>query len=100
MYRLMVLARRLDDRMWALNRQGRAPFVVSSSGHEAAQVGTAYTLDDKLDWALPYYRDVGVVLTLGLTPEDILLGVFSKGSDPGSGGRWTMPITGLSTPNI
>ena len=31
MYRLMVLARRLDDRMWALNRQGRAPFVVSSS---------------------------------------------------------------------
>ena len=33
MYRCMLLARRMDDRMWALNRQGRAPFVVSSSGH-------------------------------------------------------------------
>ncbi len=87
MYRAMVLARRLDDRMWALNRQGRAPFVVSSSGHEAAQVGTAFALDPEVDWALPYYRDVAVNLALGVTPEDILLGVFSKDSDPSSGGR-------------
>jgi 2-oxoisovalerate dehydrogenase E1 component alpha subunit len=36
MYRTMVLARRVDDRMWALNRRGRAPFVVSSSGHEGS----------------------------------------------------------------
>ena len=41
MYRLMALARRMDDRMWALNRQGRAPFVVGSSGHEAIQVASA-----------------------------------------------------------
>ncbi len=87
MYRTMVLARRLDDRMWALNRQGRAPFVVSSSGHEAAQVGTAFALDPAVDWALPYYRDVAVNVALGVTPEDILLGVFSKDSDPASGGR-------------
>lgn len=86
-YRLMVLARRLDDRMWALNRQGRAPFVVSSSGHEAAQIAAAYALDTNLDWALPYYRDVGFVLALGVSPEDIFLGVFSKGSDPSSAGR-------------
>ena len=52
MYRTMVLGRRADDRMWALNRQGRAPFVVSSSGHEAAQVGTALALDRRHDWAL------------------------------------------------
>ena len=86
-YRLMVLARRLDDRMWALNRQGRAPFVVSSSGHEAAQVGAAYALDKNLDWALPYYRDVAFVLAMGMSPEDVFLGVFSKGTDPSSGGR-------------
>ncbi len=102
MYRAMLLARRLDDRMWALNRQGRAPFVVSSSGHEAAQVGTAFALDDEVDWALPYYRDVAVNLVLGVTPEDILLGVFSKASDPASGGRqmpnhWSDPARRIFT---
>jgi 2-oxoisovalerate dehydrogenase E1 component len=87
MYRLMVLTRRVDDRMWALNRQGRAPFVVSSSGHEASQVGTAAALDKRHDWALPYYRDAGVALTLGLSLEDLFLGVFSKEDDPNSAGR-------------
>ncbi len=29
LYRNMVLARKLDERIWALNRQGRVPFVVS-----------------------------------------------------------------------
>ncbi len=87
MYRTMVLARRLDDRMWALNRQGRAPFVVSASGHEATQVGATFALDQEVDWAVPYYRDVAVNLTLGVTPEDILLGVFSKATDPTSGAR-------------
>lgn len=96
MYRTMVLARRVDDRMWALNRQGRAPFVVSSSGHEATQVGTAAALDKRRDWALPYYRDVGVALEMGLSLEDLFLGVFSKETDPNSGGRqmpnhWSHP---------
>ena len=83
----MVLARRLDDRTWALNRQGRAPFVVSAAGHEGAQVGAAFALERGVDWALPYYRDVGLVLGLGMTPEEVLLGVFSKATDPSSGGR-------------
>ncbi|MDX1691039.1 MAG: thiamine pyrophosphate-dependent enzyme [Acidimicrobiia bacterium] len=100
MYRLMVLARRLDDRMWALNRQGRAPFVVSSSGHEATQVGTAYALDVSRDWSLPYYRDVAFALALGMTPEEIFLGVFSKATDPSSGGRqmpnhWSSPALNI-----
>ena len=33
MYRTMLLARKLDERVWALNRQGRVPFVVSVAGH-------------------------------------------------------------------
>ena len=96
MYRTMVLARRVDDRMWALNRQGRAPFVVSASGHEAAQVGTALALDRRHDWALPYYRDMPAAIALGMTAEEIFLGVFSKAGDPNSGGRqmpnhWSHP---------
>ncbi|NNF11003.1 MAG: tungsten formylmethanofuran dehydrogenase [Acidimicrobiia bacterium] len=96
LYRTMLLARNLDDRMWKLNRQGQAAFVVSSSGHEGAQVGAAFAIDPDVDWVLPYYRDVGMCLALGLTPHDILLGVFSRASDPSSGGRqmpnhWSFP---------
>ncbi|MFP3913314.1 MAG: thiamine pyrophosphate-dependent enzyme [Actinomycetota bacterium] len=87
MYRLMLLARRMDDRMWALNRQGRAPFVVGSSGHEAIQVASAMALDRDLDWMMPYYRDMGVALAWGMPPLDVFLGVFARRTDPMSGGR-------------
>ncbi len=87
MYRTMLEARRVDDRMWALNRQGRAPFVVSASGHEGAQVASVMAMDPDTDWCLPYYRDVGVVLGWGFRPLDIFLGVFSREADPTSGGR-------------
>ena len=29
MYRLMVVARAVDERMWVLNRAGKIPFVIS-----------------------------------------------------------------------
>ncbi len=87
LYRKMLLTRIVDDRTWALNRQGRAPFVVSSSGHEAAQVASAAALKPTIDWALPYYRDVGVALSWGFTPYDYFLTVFSRGADVTSGGR-------------
>ena len=87
LYRTMLLTRRIDDRMWALNRQGRVPFVVSASGHEATQVGVVAAMDIDRDWALPYYRDVGVAVAWGYTPTEIFLGVMSKANDPSSGGR-------------
>jgi 2-oxoisovalerate dehydrogenase E1 component len=87
MYRLMLLARRVDDRMWALQRQGRAAFVLGSSGHEAIQVASVFALDTERDWVLPYYRDMGVALAWGFTPEEVFLGVFAKKTDPMSGGR-------------
>lgn len=86
-YELMLLARSLDERQWVLNRQGKAPFVISCQGHEAAQVGSAYALRPGKDWVLPYYRDLGVVLTLGFTPLEVLLGLFGRAADPNSGGR-------------
>jgi len=102
MYRLMLLARRIDDRMWALNRQGRAPFVVSASGHEAVQVASAMALQKNKDWVLPYYRDMGVALAWDVSPLDIFLAVFSKADDPTSGGRqlpnhWSDPDRNMFT---
>ncbi|MEX0699527.1 MAG: thiamine pyrophosphate-dependent enzyme [Acidimicrobiia bacterium] len=87
MYRLMLLARRVDDRMFALNRQGRVPFVVGSSGHEAVQVASVLALDPERDWLMPYYRDMGVALAWGIPLEDIFLAVFARKADPFSGGR-------------
>lgn len=87
MYEKMLLARRLDERMWLLNRAGKIPFVISCQGQEAAQVGAAYALDNTKDYVAPYYRDVGVVLQFGMTAKELMLSAFAKGEDPNSGGR-------------
>ncbi|MDQ0883241.1 thiamine pyrophosphate-dependent dehydrogenase E1 component subunit alpha [Peribacillus sp. V2I11] len=87
MYRTMLLSRRVDERMWLLNRSGKIPFVISCQGQEAAQVGAAFALDRQKDYVLPYYRDVGVVLTFGMTAKDLMLSGFAKEEDPNSGGR-------------
>ncbi|MFP5331499.1 MAG: thiamine pyrophosphate-dependent enzyme [Acidimicrobiia bacterium] len=87
MYRTMRLARKVDDRMFALNRQGRVPFVVGSSGHEAIQVASAMALDPEVDWVLPYYRDMGVALAWGIPLLDVFLATFARADDPMSGGR-------------
>jgi 2-oxoisovalerate dehydrogenase E1 component alpha subunit len=87
MYRTMVMARLCDEAQFRLNRQGRAPFVVPVSGHEGCQVGTAWPFHKGEDVLVPYYRDMAVCLTAGMTPRDVFLGVFGKKDDPSSGGR-------------
>ncbi len=87
MYYYMLLARSLDERMWLLNRQGKAPFVISCQGHEAIQIGVVFALEKGKDWFLPYYRDLGICVTLGMTPREVMLQHFAKRADPNSGGR-------------
>lgn len=87
MYETMLTARRVDERMWLLNRAGKIPFVISCQGQEAAQVGAAFALDNKKDYIAPYYRDLGVVLHFGMTPKELMLSAFAKAEDPNSGGR-------------
>ena len=87
MYETMLLARRIDERMWLLNRAGKIPFVISCQGQEAAQVGAAFALDRTKDYIAPYYRDMGVVLHFGMTARDLMLSAFAKAEDPNSGGR-------------
>src|ERR671933_67127 len=87
MYQYMVLARALDERMWLLNRAGKAPFVISCQGHEAAQVGAAFALERGKAFILPYYRGLATVLVMGMTPRDVMLAIFARAADPSSGGR-------------
>src|SRR5438105_13660709 len=87
MYRHMLRSRLLDERMWVLNRQGRAPFWISGMGHEAVQVAFGMNLRSGYDWVAPYYRDLALTLVLGMTPRDHLLSLLARADDPNSGGR-------------
>ncbi|MFK4436008.1 thiamine pyrophosphate-dependent dehydrogenase E1 component subunit alpha [Paenibacillus sp. RC21] len=87
MYRYMLLARRFDERNMLLQRAGKINFHVSGIGQEAAQVGAAFALDREKDYFLPYYRDYGFVLAVGMTPRELMLSQFAKADDPNSGGR-------------
>ncbi len=87
MYEILVLARLLDERSWILNRQGKAAFVISCQGQEAAQVGSAFVLRPDRDWLVPYYRDLAAVLLFGMTPRELLLAQLARAGDPNSGGR-------------
>lgn len=102
MYRLMLLTRAVDQRMWLLQRQGAIAFTVPCKGQEAAQIGAVFAFDPAKDWFYPYYRDVGVVLALGMSATQILLGGFGRLADPSSGGRqmpyhWSLPRARIIT---
>ena len=87
MYRLVALARALDERMWVLNRAGRIPFVISGQGHEGAQVGITWPLQKGHDWIAPFYRSIATCLTFGMSARDILTAQYATANDPSSGGR-------------
>ncbi len=96
-YRVMYLARKIDDKEIQLKRQNRAYFQINGVGHEAIQVATAMHLKPGVDWVYAYYRDRALCLQLGLTALDILLGTVGSKDDPNSGGR-QMPSHWSSKP--
>jgi 2-oxoisovalerate dehydrogenase E1 component alpha subunit len=87
MYYKMLLSRRLDERMWVLHRQGKIAFHISGLGQEGAQVGAAFALKPGFDFVHPYYRDMALVLSLGVTPRELMLAVYGKKGEPSSGAR-------------
>ncbi len=70
-YARMLLTRMVDNCACTLYQQGQIGFVASCRGHEAAQVGSAICIEIGKDFTLPYYRDLGVVLTIGMTPYEV-----------------------------
>ena len=86
-YRLMYLSRKIDDREIMLKRQQKIFFQISAAGHEALQVAAGKALRPGYDWVVPYYRDRGICLALGMTAEDMFLQAVGAAADPSSGGR-------------
>ena len=86
LHRWMYMAKALDDRMHMLVKQGRAPFVGSSRGHEGIQVASTAALGPE-DWLVPHYRGLANSIVRGLTMKEWMLAVFAKADDPLSAGR-------------
>jgi 2-oxoisovalerate dehydrogenase E1 component alpha subunit len=86
-YRLMLLTRAFDERITLLSHQGRVAISASVRGHEAAQVASAWVVRPGQDVLYPYYRDIGVALTVGITPLDLFLGALNRAGEPFSGAR-------------
>src|SRR5256885_9962951 len=93
LYRAMLLGRRLDERMVALRRQGRAGTFAPIKGQEASQIGSAFTLRPS-DWMVPSFRETAAMVWRGW-PIDKLLHFFAgrlEGGGPAPD-QQALPIT-------
>ena len=85
-YTLMCTARALSD-LYEKNKEITSKYVhATSKGHETIQIAVGLQLT-KDDWVAPYYRDDAMLLSIGITPYELMLQLLCKKDDPFSGGR-------------
>ena len=68
-------------------------------GHEAIQFALGFQLKPQ-DFVSPYYRDDGILLSMGITPYELMLQLFAKRDDPFSGGRTYYAHPSLRRPDF
>ncbi len=92
LFRAMLLARRYDERMLRLQRQGRIGTYGPALGQEAASLGPAYVMR-KDDWFVPSFREPAGMFYRGWPIEKIILWWAGNevGSSPPEGMR-DLPI--------
>ena len=80
--RTMLLARKFDERMLNLQRQGRIGTFAPIKGQEAAQLGTIAHLRPS-DWMVPAFRETAAELWRGRSLESIIIynNGFGEGID-------------------
>jgi pyruvate dehydrogenase E1 component alpha subunit len=83
-FRWMTLARVLDGRMLALQRQGRIGFYGPATGQEAVSVGAALSVGPT-DWVFPGLREQLVALARGHSLTTYLHHLFADDLDPARG---------------
>jgi len=84
LYRAMLRTRMLDERLTAIQRQGRIGFHIGSHGEEAAILGSAYALREQ-DWLFPCYREFGGALLRGFPLQRYVDNMFGNQNDPAKG---------------
>ena len=80
LHHTMLLARRFDERLLNLQRQGRIGTFPPCKGHEAAHLGAAAHLRPT-DWMVPSFRELAALLWRGASLEQML--VFNNGFNEG-----------------
>ena len=93
LYRTMYLARKFDERLLSLQRQGRIGTFPPISGQEASHLGAAATLLSS-DWFVPAFREMAAEIWRGRSLESIILynNGFSEGVDLPEGSN-DLPIS-------
>lgn len=84
MHRHMLRARVLEDRVTALQRQGRIGFHIGPPGEEACIVGAVMALQ-ATDWIIPSYREFPALFIRGVTLRSYLNNLFGNAEDPVKG---------------
>ncbi len=85
-FKLMSTAKALTE-LYEENANVCAKYVhATSRGHEAIQIACGLQLKPQ-DFVFPYYRDDSMLLSIGMTPFQLMLQVLAKRNDPFSGGR-------------
>jgi pyruvate dehydrogenase E1 component alpha subunit len=100
LHRFMVLARKFDDQLLNLQRQGRMGTFAPISGQEAAQLG-AVSLLRPSDWFAPSFRETGAELWRGRSLESVILvfagyaegALVGKGNGEGEKTMKNMPVS-------
>ena len=78
--RNMQLTRCVDNRMFNMQRQGKASFYMKSKGEEGIAVAAAMALKDT-DMVFPSYRQQGLLLSRGYPLRDLMCQVLSNSGD-------------------
>ena len=85
-WELMSTAKAMTD-LFEENKDVTAKYVhATSRGHEAIQIACGLQLQPQ-DFVFPYYRDDSILLSIGMTPKELMLQLLAKKTDPFSGGR-------------
>lgn len=81
LYKAMSLARRLDEQLGQLLRQGRVSFHLPGNGEEAVSAATAFVLGPE-DWLFPAFRDVPAYLVRGVGLDTLAHQAFGTAQSP------------------
>jgi pyruvate dehydrogenase E1 component alpha subunit/2-oxoisovalerate dehydrogenase E1 component alpha subunit len=84
MYRAMLLIRIMDERLLALQRQGRIGFYGEARGQEAAVIGSAAALLPE-DWVVPALREAGVGIYRGMSLRSYIAQILGNENDVSKG---------------
>ncbi|MCJ7450839.1 MAG: pyruvate dehydrogenase (acetyl-transferring) E1 component subunit alpha [Candidatus Nanohaloarchaeota archaeon QJJ-9] len=66
MYKDFVLSRKLDEKIFKMQRRGEAGTYARFKGQEASQIGPAYAMDSE-DWFVPSFREGAFWVSRGLS---------------------------------